>query len=241
MQAQLDRIEAKLDAILARDKGRKQAATERKKQYRQKKLIRERGRFPLPENGVLKTRDVRLRAKQPEWARRMLEFGKQGKLEEFLRWFVWDYNCCTYLKKPITFSGGYFRVDIGGVRSPYSEFELMGLTKHRLKMRHAADADDFSKRPWWSWSYLVLQPVYQLMREMPGFDEVHERFDEGLLLLQGSYSVTPVEVYTELYWDQNESLKTLNKMLKKTGPLLHECWRACAHGLRTKTDPSVTD
>jgi hypothetical protein len=239
MQEQLDRIEAKLDALLQKSSVKKQTAAVRKKQYREKRMIRERGKIPLPDFGVLKRRDPRLRHKHPEWARRALEFGARNDLGGFLRWLVWDYNCNCYLKKPITFSGGYFRVSLGGVRNPYSEFDLMGLIKHRILLRNKADRCDFAQRPWWDWCYYIINPIYELMLEMPGFDKVNPRFAKGLCLLQGGLCSTPVEVYTELYWDRNETLNNLNRMLKQVGPLLHTCWRACVNGLRSKEDPSA--
>ena len=37
-------------------------------------------------------------------------------------------------------------------------------------LRSPAEQDDFSKRPWWDWSYSVFKPVFAEMQAL-GFDE----------------------------------------------------------------------
>ena len=149
--------------------------------------------------------------------------------------YQWNNEC--YLKKPLTWSGGYFRVHTGSFRHNYSRFDMMGYNlKQRLEIRHQGDLQDFSNRPWWNWAYNVLYPVYTAMVELPGFRELPPRFLMCLRLLLGGLGEH--EVYTELYWDQNETLVNLNRMLKRVGLDLHIMWRSCCAGLLMKLSPA---
>ena len=104
-------------------------------------------------------------------------------------------------------------------------------------MQNDAHLADFRNRPWWSWAYNILLPVYTEMEELPGFAELPERFLKCIRLVLGSYGEH--EVYTELYWDQNESRESVNRMLKKVGLDMRLMWKACCEGLRTKSCPAL--
>ena len=236
----LRRLEEKLDKLLLAAETKEAAAEKRKRRYRAAADMKLEGRLALPDHGTLRKRDPRLAAKTLQWARQGVLFGRpaNNNLEGFLQYLTHDWNCCTYSKKPITFSGGYFWVDVGDLRVRYSAFNLFGLSrKHKYQIKNDGDKIDFSNRPWWDWSYFVLKPVLAAMRDMPGFAELSPRFLKGLRLMIGAFAADPVEVYTDLYFDQNETTANLNRMLKRVGNLLHQCWGACEKGLRQKSKP----
>ena len=206
----------------------------RRQQYRQAKRRREQGLVSLPEQHVLKFRDPRLKPKVHAWAEAGMRFGRQDKPEQFFTWFVHQWNNCSYLKKPITFSGSSFRVWGSHVRFSYGPRDLMGFAERRgtlQVLRTSAEHDDFQKRPWWDWSYAVLMPVFQEMERM-GFAELPERFRRCTKLMMGGFAGW--EVYTDLYWDVNESRENINRMLKRVGSDLQLMLRACYVGLRIK-------
>ena len=77
----------------------------RRKQYREVKKRREEGMVPLPKRHVLRFRDVRLTPKLRGWAEAGMRFGRADQPEQFYTYLVHQWNNCSYLKKPITFSG----------------------------------------------------------------------------------------------------------------------------------------
>ena len=234
--ARMQRIEEVLEgqakALSGASKKEKNAV--RRQQYREAKRRREKGLVSLPEQHVLKFRDVRLKPKVHDWAQVGMRFGRADQPAQFLTWFVHSWNNCTYLKKPITFSGSSFRIWGSHVRFSYGPRDLMGFTERRGALqilRNEAEHDDFQKRPWWDWSYAVFLPVYQEMQSL-GFDELPERFKKCMQLMVGGFA--GYEVYTDLVWDTNESRENINKMLKRTGVDIQLMLRACYTGLRVR-------
>lgn len=207
----------------------------RRKHYRDAKKRREEGLVPLPKQHVLKFRDERLKHKIQHWAEVGMRFGRADKPEEFLTWFVHQWNNCSYLKKPITFSGSSFRVWCTDVRFSYGSYDLMQFKRHKRTLqllRDDAQHDDFQKRPWWDWAYAVLLPIFEAMEEMPGFADLPCRFIRCVRLILGGFGM--YEVYTDLYWDPNESRENVNRMLKRIGVDLRLMLQACWVGLRVK-------
>ena len=236
----LQRIEAKVDSLLAVDVSRRAATAKRRQHYKEAKDMRERGKIPLPTFHILLKRDGRIADKALPWARVGMRFGKSAATADgFLQWLVHQWNSCTYLKKPITFSGNYFRVHTGSIRYHFGPFDLMGLNgKKKLVIRNPGDACDFRERPWWSWAFNVLFPVWEVMRELPGFDSLQPRFCKGLRLVLGGFGM--YEVSPDYFFDPNEeSAEKLNRMLRRVGPDLRAAWRACCRGLRVHTEPPI--
>ena len=226
--ARMDRVEETLrgwaETLSGASKKEKNAL--RRQQYRQAKRRREQGLVSLPEQHALKFRDPRLKPKVHAWAEAGMRFGRQDKPEQFFTWFVHQWNNCSYLKKPITFSGSSFRVWGSHVRFSYGPRDLMGFAERRgtlQVLRTSAEHDDFQKRPWWDWSYAVLMPVYQEMERM-GFAELPERFRRCTKLMLGGFAG----------WDVNESRENINRMLKRVDSDLQLMLRACYVGLRIK-------
>ena len=234
--ARMQRIEGKLDAWAKTLSGlsKKEKNALRRRQYREEKRRREEGLLPLPEQHVLKFRDIRLKPKVQGWAEAGMRFGRRDQPEQFLTWFVHQWNNCSYLKKPITFSGSSFRVWGSHIRFSYGPRDLMGYAERRgalQLLRTSAEYDDFQKRPWWDWSYAALMPVFQKMQHM-GFAGLPERFRRCIMLMLGGYA--ECEVYTDLYWDINESRENINRMIKRVGSDLQLMLKACYTGLRVK-------
>ena len=115
----LDKLEDMVQKLVCNtmSKGEKNAV--RRQFYRQQKEARQKGRIALPEAHVLKDRDNRLLQFVPQWAEAGKKFGAANQPEKFLAWLVYQWNSCTFLKKPITFSGSSFRVWVGYSRHPY--------------------------------------------------------------------------------------------------------------------------
>ena len=238
MQVQLDELCSKISALLAIYKKKKSAATKQREIYSRAKKLRERGLVPLPTTHVLTKRDCRLSERIAGWARVGMKFGALDKPEDFLAWLCYTWNNRCYLKKPITYSGGYFRVHTGDCRYNFGRSDLMGLNlKQRILLRHEGDAQDFCMRPWWDWAYNVLLPVYSDMEELPNFHKLPPRFLKCVRLVLGGYGGH--EVYTGIFWDQHETMLNINKMLKRVGPDLHIMWKACCRGLLMKSSPAT--
>ena len=108
--------------------------------------------------------------------------------------------------------------------------------KQALRLRHDADKQDFSERPWWDWAHNVLNPVFKRMQEHPGFKELPERFDRALRLVLGASS--ELELYTDVWWSQHETIADTNRMLRRVGIDLRLMWKACCRGLRSKSVPT---
>ena len=86
MQAQLDRMEAKLDKLLTFKSEKKKEAAQRKNQYKEAKERREKGKVSLPTTHVLLSRDRRISERIPNWASVGMKFGRADNPEGFLRW-----------------------------------------------------------------------------------------------------------------------------------------------------------
>ena len=236
--AVLKRLEEKVDRLLSSQEEAKTAKRARRRHYQEAKAMREAGKIRLPEFHVLCKRDGRLESRLQSWADTGMRFGAVNDPAGFAAWLVYQWNSCTYLKKPITFSGGYYRVHTGAIRCGYGISDLMGLNeKQAIRLRHSADHVDFQERPWWKWSVNVLYPVYSRMQGHADFDALPEFFLRGLRLLLGGFGEH--EVYTELYWDPYESLPNLNRMLKRVQSDLRLMWKACRRGLRGHTCPAL--
>ena len=230
LEARMLSLEKKIDVLIGDAAGRRKKAAARRKQYKTLVRKREEGKLALPPYSLLKRRDPRLADHLPTMVKGARAFLKEDDPEGFFTWLVYYWNCCVYLKKPITFSGGYYRVHIGDVRHPYGAFDLMGYNKkqkHRLK--DDAELDDFSKRPWWRWAYLVLLPVWEELRTE---DAVPVRFAKCVRVVLGGYG--EYEVYDGAFWDANEERKDVNRMLVRVGGDLWRMWQACIRGLRTR-------
>ena len=244
MQLQLNRMEAKLDELLVL-KGIVGELTEAKRLERHKERVRKADQrqlaraerdattLTLPDNIFL--RDTRLDQHFKKWALKGMEFGRKNRPEELANYVCWQWNTCTYVKKPITFSGGYFQYWIGSKsgRMHTTPFELMHLSKKsKMILRNDGEHADFRERKWWEWGYHVWMQVFKEMQRLPGYGDLPERFLRCCKLLAGGYSM--YEVYTNLYFDPSEELPELNRMLRKIGPDLISMWAACCMGLRRR-------
>ena len=207
----------------------------RRQYYRRQRAAELKGRLVLPDRHILNVRDKRLEPFVPQWAEQGMKFGAADQAGPFLTWFVHEWNCNTYLKKPITFSGSSFRVWTGHLRHPYGPGDLMHYFQKRSSMllRNEAEAQDFHGRPWWEWAYCVLFPVYTCMLEL-GFEELPCNFKRGIRLLLGGMGDLQVGGTA---WDMHESREAINKMFKKIGPELLLMLKACYRGLRVSPCP----
>jgi hypothetical protein len=205
----------------------------RRQYYRQQKEAELKDRLQLPDRHILKRRDVRLQQFAGKWAEVGMRFGKLDQPESFLTWFVHEWNSCTYLKKPITFSGSSFRVWTGHLRHPYGAGDLMHYYRKRSgcpRLRSEGERQDFSDRPWWDWGYHVLYPVVSEMEEM-GFDTLPARFQRCVRILLGGFG--DLQVLSDVEnWDRRASLSNINKMLGRIGVDYVCMLRACFTGLR---------
>ena len=241
MEAALVRVETMLHTLMKTNSEKAEAAVVakgRRSRYAETKKLREKGRLSLPDFHVLKRRDRRLTGKFAEWARVGLQYGAADMPERFLTWLCYQWNATCYLKKAVTYSGGYFRVHTGtGVRHNYGPFDLMGYNKkQRMVLRNEGEYIDFRDRPWWNWAFHVLYPVFREMEESDSFEDLGERFVKSLRILLGGYG--EYEVYTQLFWDPNDERTNVNRMLKRVGPDLRRMWSACCDGLRMKAAPA---
>ena len=230
MQASLERIEIAVGAL--QDKQRKNAL--RRKQFREAKKLREEGLLPLPPKHMIRFRDRRLAPLVPGWAAQGMRFGRADQPEQFYTWLVHQWNNCTYLKKPITFSGSTFRIWDSTHRFSNGARDLMGYVERKNAvqvLRNDGEHDDFTKRPWWDWSYSVFKPVFAEMEAL-GFDELPCRFRRCCRLMMGGFGAH--EVYTDLFWDFQETRVNINKMLQRVGTDLQLMLRACYIGLRVR-------
>jgi hypothetical protein len=207
----------------------------RRKQYRDVKRREQEGLLHLPERNMLSFRDKRLKPKIHEWAQIALRFGRADAPEQFFTWLLHQWNNCTYLKKPITFSGSSFRIWGGHHRYAYGPRDLMGYVERRNALqilRSDAEHDDFIKRPFWDWStHAVFAPVFHAMQGAE-FEELPERFRRCCKIMVGGTGLH--EVYTDLHWDFHETKESINKMLKRMGTDLQCMLKACYKGLRVK-------
>jgi hypothetical protein len=246
---QLTRIEAKLTKVLAQVERMLQMKsildefTEAKRIERKKErlsaaarraaalAVQNHGKIPLPRD--IWRKDKRLEPLFVQWAQKGMEFGARNEPEEFAEWVVMQWNSKAYLKKPITFSGGYFQFWFEGSRYPITPYEMMNLSnKSRLLLKNDGDLVDFRDRKWWEWGYSVWKQVLDKMEELEGYDDLPERFLRCCKLLAGGYG--EYEVYPDLIFDPNEdNVMHVNKCLRKIGPDLRVMWKACIRGLRS--------
>ena len=232
----LDKLEDMVQKLVCNtmSKGEKNAV--RRQFYRQQKEARQKGRIALPEAHVLKDRDNRLLQFVPQWAEAGKKFGVANQPEKFLAWLVYQWNSCTFLKKPITFSGSSFRVWVGYSRHPYGAGDLMHYYQKRGScplLRSEAEYQDWQERPWWRWGSTVLMSVYEAMH--PEFEQLPERFQKCVRLLLGGFG--ELEVYTGVYWDNCETRPNVNKMMKRVGCDYVSMLKACFTGLRAAECP----
>ena len=236
--AVLKRLEEKVDRLLSVDADRRVAKAARRRHYQEAKAMREAGKIRLPDFHVLCKRDGRLESKRLSWAAMGMRFGAANDPAGFAAWLVYQWNSCAYLKKAITFSGGYYRVHTGQIRCSYGLSDLMGLNeKQAIRLRNEADHVDFRERPWWKWSGNVLYPVWSCMEEHADFGSLPAFFCRGVRLLLGGFG--ELEVYTGLFWDPVESMGNVNRMLRRVEPDLRIMWKACRRGLRMHAVPAV--
>ena len=66
-------------------------------------------------------------------------------------------------------------------------------------------------------------------------DKAPERFQRCIYLLIGS--LEQLEVLPELYWDFNESMDNLNRMLRRVGLDFNSMLKAVFTGLRARENP----
>ena len=212
---------------------RKEQNAVRRAQYRQDKQRREEGLIPLPPECILKFRDKRLKQKYCEWAAVGMRFAAANKPLDFITWLVHQWNNCTYLKKPITFSSSSFRIWNGNCRFANGPRDLLHFTERKstILLQSPAEHDDFRGRPFWDWAFAVMYPVYAEMCEL-GFDAAPEDFRRHVQLLLGGFG--ELQVYTDVYWDFQETRANINKCLQRVGSDFQRILRAVHTGLRIK-------
>ena len=236
MRSELQTLAGRLDAWenVVRTLDKKKKNHVRREQYELAKKRREEGLLPLPEKCILGYRDKRLLPRTKQWADAGMRFAAADQPENFLVWLVHQWNCCTYLKKPVTFSGSSFRIWNGHTRYAYGSRDLMHYTERKNMIqlfRNPGEHDDFMKRPWWDWVHAVFYKVYSAMEDL-GLDKAPERFVRYMKLTCGGFS--GYEVYTDMYWDFNESLENMNKMFKRVGTDFQIILRSMHKGLRVR-------
>jgi hypothetical protein len=231
LSERLDTWEACIKTL---DKKKKNAV--RREQYKEERRRREEGLLALPDRPVLNFKNGLLAPRFAQWAQAGMRFAAADQPGPFVTWLVHQWNSCTYLKKPITFSGSSFRVWNGHTRCAYGPRDLMHFSERHNSMpplRNPAEHDDFRGRPWWDWGYSVLFAVYDAMLEQ---GNLPERFQNCLALLIGGFA--SYEVLPGVCWDFNESRENLNKMLRRVGTDLQCMLRAVYTGLRVKNSES---
>mgnify|MGYP001239121315 FL=1 len=211
----------------------------RRQYYRQQREAEMKDRLILPDRHVLTYKDERLRKFYGTWAEAGMKFGAADKPEAFIIWIVHEWNCCTYLKKPITFSGSSFRVWVGHVRHPMGAGDLMHYYQKRSgcpMLRNEGEYQDFQNRPWWDWGYNVLYPVFCIMQEL-GFDKLPERFQRCVRILVGGFGeLKPCSDIEP--WDPNAGRANINKMLKRVGVDYVSMLRSSFIGLKASPCPA---
>ena len=231
LRALSDRLDTWETSLRSLDKKKENKL--RREQYREAKRRREEGLLALPKTPVLRSRDGKAAPLSARWAQAGVRFAKaNADPEVFVTWLVHQWNSCTYLKKPITFSGSSFRIWNGHTRCAYGPRDLMHFSERHdafPPLRNPAEHDDFNKRPFWDWGYNVLLPVYEAICE-EGSAPV--RFRNCLALLVGAFA--SYEVLPDLCWDFHESRENINKMLCRVGVDLQRMLRAVYMGLRVK-------
>ena len=125
LSGRLDTWEACVKTV---DEKRKNAL--RREQYREERRRRKERLLALPDRPVLQFKNGLLAPRFAQWAQAGMRFAAAGKGPgPFVTWLVHQWNCCTYLKKPVTFSGSSFRVWNGTIRCAYLIWWDLGLLR----------------------------------------------------------------------------------------------------------------
>ena len=239
LEERLQSIDDKVCKLVMQGVSKKGKNALRRQYYRERRAEAFKNRLKLPEAHIFQRRDRRLQ-KAEEWALTGIEFGKADRPARFLSWLVWVWNNEVYVKKPITFSGSAFRIWNGSCRHALGPGDLMHYYRKRVKMvpflRNEAERQDFSGRPWWDWGAYVLLPVISQMKESPAWETFSDRFKTMVQLLGGGFSELEI---AGSYWDFNEDVKTINKMMKSIAHLWLRVIEACITGLRAAECPPV--
>ena len=233
-------LEAVVQKLVSQTMTKEERNALRRQYYRQAREAELKDRLILPNRHVLTDGDDRLEKFHGAWAEVGMRFGKLDQPEHFLTWFVHEWNCCTYTKKPITFSGSSFRVWLGHLRHPFGAGDLMHYyqspkRQNCLQLRSEAEYQDFQGRPWWDWGYRVLFPVFCKMAPL-GFDTLPARFQRCVRILLGGFG--GLEVLSGMEpWDPNAGRHNINKMLCRIGADYVSMLRACFIGLKVSPCP----
>ena len=136
------------------------------------------GRLPLPDD--IWVPDVRLQQRQALWAQVGLRMGTAGHTAyEFLRYVVHDWNCNTYVQKPLTRTNGHMNIYVGTPdRVGCSVVDMFGSERKKFDPVAAAEARflEFSCH---------LTPCVHVMQEDERYDALGASF-LGPLLYMGS-------------------------------------------------------
>ena len=182
--------------------------------------------------------DPRLQKVFAEWAAVGFTFACPYR---FLEWLSFTWNAETYEERPITRSGGYYRVMSGfsgnrPSRYKRTENDLFGCGRKRLAFSGVTQIQ-FRDAEWWNWGFGVLGKTVREMQEDSRWAELPESFTKPLRLLMGGGGM--VEVRPGLFFDQNEpNCEILAKTYALVKPQIDRAWRACKLGLFAKTAPS---
>ena len=237
--ARLDAMDAKICKFAFEKMTKAQENALRRQIYREKKEATLKCRLPMPERCVFE-KDARLGVKFDGWAEVGMRFAVKGRGPEFVQWLVWEWNNSVYLKKPITFSGSSFKLWNGHARHGYGPVDLFHLYRKRKVyakfLRNKAEHQDFSGRKFWNWGFNVLRHVYGRMKEREGWQMVPQRFKDTCCLLIGGPALMKID---NDYWDMNESLETINRMMPKVLHLWLPLLECIATGLRAKEQRKV--
>jgi len=152
-------------------KAQRQAEAAKKREQRaHEKSIREVGRLALP-NCVFK-KDRRICPKYLLWAHVGIQFGLVGDWRKFLRFVAHDWNCGTYLKKPIARISNRCHYWDHGIRNEASWCDMFG-SERGLNPKTAYEII------WWEFRFHMAAVVQRMMR-MPAFPDVDKEFVKAL-------------------------------------------------------------
>lgn len=231
-------LEKEVKRLFAVVAGRRANNSNRRAAYQKRRQEELKGRLSLPEDHCLSRRDRRLQT-EAAWCEAGIRFGLADQPFRFLSWLVWNWNNCTYLKKPCTFSGSSFRVWNGTHRSHLGAGDLMHYYRRPRTaaspfLRNEGERQDFSSRPWWDWGSNVLVPVIERMQDEAVWESFSDRFKLAVQLLGGGRLEVQVG---GTFWDFNEDLPTLNRMIRTIMPVWNSVIEACLTGLRAAKVP----
>ena len=234
-------LEEQMRKVLVTIESRRVSNTTRRQAYQKRRQEELEGRLPLPTTHCLSRRDRRLSEQVVAWGEAGIQFGLADQPFDFLSWLVWNWNNSTYLKKPITFSGSSFRIWNGSCRSQLGAGDLMHYYRRPRSagspfLRNEGERQDFSSRPWWDWGSNVLVPVVEYMQENACWESFSDRFKIAVQLLGGGYLEVQIG---GTFFDFNEDLPTLNRMLLSIMPIWNNVIVACLTGLRAPKVPCL--